>query len=125
MSLVGGVAWTDDFLLLDSAIPAAKALRQLDASSADWVVIRRSAFGSTYLYALQPKELLVWLNERLATLGFGPVTSRPKLKLAADFVRWRDLTFEEVLDLHEEQASTQTDHQRAELVIVISCRDVV
>lgn len=122
MTIVGGVAWTDDFLVLDSAIPAVTALRTLEASSAGWIVIRRVAYGGTYLYALRPKELLVWLNRRLAERGFGQVTPRPRFKLAPDSIRWRDLAFEEVLDLHEEQASTQTDYRNTSLVIDRSWR---
>jgi hypothetical protein len=90
------VNWTRDFIVIDGRAPTKEAVRQIEETTAHWIIISREE--GLFFYALTCDELSDWLALR--------ALSEP----GSD---WEDLAFEEALDLHEAYASTKTESREA------------
>lgn len=87
-----GIGWTQDFIVLEGELPAAEALARIEETTVRWIIIRR--YDGSYLYAFQVEEILN-----------GPYVREAR----AQGVDLYTVTLEAVLQLHEHQASTQTE----------------
>lgn len=92
MSAPSDLQWIRDFLVVDGAERSEAAVRRIQESTSEWVIISR--YGGDYLYALTRLELRQWPAFRAQ-------------RAAGD--GWQDQPLEVTLDLHEEHQSTKVD----------------
>lgn len=101
VDIVGSVAWSDEFVVVDGARPLRELLKALDDCVLPWVLVSRH--GGTLLYVLHPDELRRFLPAR---------PTRAQLAAPA----------ERVLALHETQVSTAASDRQAPPPIDVSWR---
>ncbi len=95
MSAPRDLHWIRDFIVIDGAERSEDAIRRIDESPSEWIVISRA---SGYLYALTRLEVRHW-------------PALADARGAGD--AWRGQPFEVTLDLHEEYQSTQAVDESA------------
>lgn len=91
-TIIGEVAWSDEFVVIDCSRLLREVLKDLDACVLPWLVVSR--YGGSLLYVLHPDELRRYLPARPT-----------RVQLAAETER--------VLQLHETQASTPANDRAA------------
>jgi len=99
------LTWTQDFIVIDGKTPTQDALRQIEESTARWIIISRD--DGIFFYALTRDELWKW-----------PRLLAARKRASPRFMR----IFERALDLHEEFASTQTENRDSPPAIEIKSR---
>jgi len=92
VTIVGTVAWSDEFVVIDCARPLREVLKDLDGCVLPWLVVSRARHQ--YLYALHPDEFRRYLPARPTQAQLAAATER-------------------VLQLHETQVSTPANDRTA------------
>jgi hypothetical protein len=92
VTIIGEVAWSDDFIVIDCSRPLREVLKDLDDCVLPWLVVSRH--GGSLLYVLHPDELRRYLPARPTQAQLAAATER-------------------VLRLQETQASTSASNRFA------------
>ncbi|MEO7725418.1 MAG: CHAT domain-containing protein [Chthoniobacterales bacterium] len=88
---LASINWTRDFIVVDGRKPAGEALREIEDTTARWIIVSRE--DGLFFYALTSSEIVSWPALRAHREG------------GSD---WEKLAFQEVLDLRERDSSMKT-----------------